>query len=526
MLKKILIANRGEIALRAIRAAKEMGIKTVAVYSEADANAKFVYYADESYLIGPGPATQSYLKMDKIIEVAKKSGAEGIHPGYGFLAQNAKFVRMCDKAGIEFIGPKEKSQELLGDKLGARRSMKKAGIPIVPGALDAVKDDKDALKVAEETGYPVMVKPAGGGGGIGMQVCRSKEELLDAIKKAQRLAASAFSRPEVYIEKYVEKPRHIEIQILADKKGDVIYLGERECSIQRRHQKLIEEAPSPVMYVDPSLRRKMGETAVKVAKVAGYENAGTCEFLYSEKDSAFYFLEVNSRLQVEHPVTELVTGIDIVKEQYKIASGERLSIKQREIRITGHAMECRINAEDPLNNFVPSIGLITSYIEPGGPGVRVDSGIYAGYTIPPFYDSLAVKLLTWGNDRSECIERMKRALGEFVIEGIQTVVPFHKVVMNDKEFIKGNIHTEFIQERNILEKVKVQYNEDEVWRKKRANVLSKIQPRTDEGTASSSKEDKKTVAIATAIASYIQGKPQKDSVSSGWVISDRIKNVR
>jgi acetyl/propionyl-CoA carboxylase alpha subunit len=280
------------------------------------------------------------------------------------------------------------------------------------------------------------------------------------------------------------------------------------------------------MYVNPDLRRRMGETAVKVAKVAGYENAGTCEFLYSEKNSAFYFLEVNSRLQVEHPVTELVTGIDIVKEQYKIASGERLSIKQKELRITGHAMECRINAEDPLNNFVPSIGLITSYIEPGGPGVRVDSGIYAGYTIPPFYDSLAVKLLTWGNDRSECIERMKRALGEFVIEGIQTVIPFHQVMMKDKEFIKGKIHTEFIEERNILEKVKIQHNEDEAWRKDRANILSKIQPKGDENVASSTLGDKKTVAIATAIASYIQGKPQKESTTSGWVISDRIKNVR
>jgi pyruvate carboxylase subunit A len=527
LLKKILVANRGEIALRAIRAAKEMGIKTVAVYSEADTNAKFVYYADEAHLIGPGPATQSYLKMEKIIEVAKKAGAEGIHPGYGFLAQNAKFVRLCDEAGLEFIGPKATAQELLGDKLGARRSMKKAGIPIVPGALDAVQDDKDALQVAEATGYPVMVKPAGGGGGIGMQVCRSKDELLEAIKKAQRLAASAFSRPEVYIEKYVEKPRHIEIQILADKKSNVIYLGERECSIQRRHQKLIEEAPSPVMYVDPDLRRRMGETAVKVAKVAGYENAGTCEFLYSDKDHAFYFLEVNSRLQVEHPVTEMVTGIDIVKEQYKIASGEALSLKQEEIRITGHAIECRINAEDPLNNFVPSIGLITNYIEPGGIGVRVDSGIYAGYTIPPFYDSLAVKLLTWGNSRDECIARMRRALGEFVIEGIQTVIPFHKVVMNDEEFIKGNIHTEFIQDRNILEKVKAQYEEDEVWRKSKVNVLSKIQPRTEEvAHAGGAVADKKTVAIAAAIASYIQSKPQRQLVSSGWVISDRVKNAR
>jgi pyruvate carboxylase subunit A len=528
LLKKILIANRGEIALRVIRAAKEMGIKTVAVYSEADVNAKFVYYADEAHLIGPGPAAQSYLKMDKIIEVANKAGAEGIHPGYGFLAQNAKFVRMCDEAGIEFIGPKAKTQELLGDKLGARRSMKKADIPIVPGALDAVQDDKDALQVAEETGYPVMVKPAGGGGGIGMQVCRSKEELLDAIKKAQRLAASAFSRPEVYIEKYLERPRHIEIQILADKKGNVIYLGERECSIQRRHQKLIEEAPSPVMYMDPELRKRMGETAVKVAKVAGYENAGTCEFLYSDKDHAFYFLEVNSRLQVEHPVTELVTGIDIVKEQYKIASGETLSLKQEEIRITGHAMECRINAEDPLNNFIPSTGLITNYIEPGGIGVRVDSGIYAGYTIPPFYDSLVVKLLTWGNDRNECLERMRRALSEFVIEGIQTVIPFHKVVMNDEEFIKGNIHTEFIQERNILEKVKAQFEEDEVLRKSKANILSKIQPRAEEAQSATDglMIDKKTVALAAAIASYIQSKPQRQPASNGWVISDRLKNSR
>ncbi|MGA2572579.1 MAG: acetyl-CoA carboxylase biotin carboxylase subunit [Candidatus Methanomethylicaceae archaeon] len=525
MLKKILVANRGEIALRAIRACMEMGIKTVAVYSEADAHAKFVYYADEAYLIGPGPAAQSYLKMEKIIEVAKKTGAEGIHPGYGFLAQNAKFVRMCDEAGIEFIGPKANAQELLGDKLGARRSMKKAGIPIVPGALDAVQDDKDALQVAEEAGYPVMVKPAGGGGGIGMQVCRSKDDLLEAIKKAQRLAASAFSRPEVYIEKYVEKPRHIEIQILADKKGDCIYLGERECSIQRRHQKLIEEAPSPVMYLDPGLRKRMGETAVKVAKVAGYENAGTCEFLFSEKEHDFYFLEVNSRLQVEHPVTELVTGIDIVKEQYKIASGEPLSFRQEDIKITGHAMECRINAEDPMNNFVPSIGLITNYIEPGGIGIRIDGGIYAGYTIPPFYDSLAVKLLTWGNNRPECIARMRRALNEFVIEGIQTVIPFHKVMMDDEEFIKGHIHTEFIQDRNILDRVKVRVDEDEVWRKGKANILSRIEAK-QENPSGASVSDKKTVALAAAIASYINGKPQRQPTSNGWVISDRVRNSR
>uniref|UniRef100_A0A7C3J207 Acetyl-CoA carboxylase biotin carboxylase subunit n=1 Tax=Candidatus Methanomethylicus mesodigestus TaxID=1867258 RepID=A0A7C3J207_9CREN len=527
MLKKILVANRGEIALRAIRACKEMGIKTVAVYSEADANAKFVYYADEAYLIGPGPAAQSYLKMEKIIEVAKKTGAEGIHPGYGFLAQNAKFVRMCDEAGIEFIGPKANAQELLGDKLGARRSMKKAGIPIVPGALDAVQDEKDAMAVAEEAGYPVMVKPAGGGGGIGMQVCSSKEQLMEAIKKAQRLAASAFSRPEVYIEKYIEKPRHIEIQIIADKKGNCIYLGERECSIQRRHQKLIEEAPSPVMYIDPDLRRRMGETAVKVAKVAGYENAGTCEFLYSDTLKTFYFLEVNSRLQVEHPVTEMVTGIDIVKEQYRVASGEPLSYKQEDVKITGHAIECRINAEDPLNNFVPSIGLITNYIEPGGPGIRVDGGIYAGYTIPPFYDSLAVKLLTWGRDRNEAIARMSRALDEFVIEGIQTVIPFHKVMMKDEAFIAGHLHTELITERNILDGVKVQAEADAAWRKSKENVLAKLEAKPAEAAqAGATVTDKKTVALAAAIASYIQSKPQRQPVSSGWVVSGRVKSAR
>jgi acetyl/propionyl-CoA carboxylase alpha subunit len=358
-----------------------------------------------------------------------------------------------------------------------------------------------------------------------MQVCRSKDDLLEAIKKAQRLAASAFSRPEVYIEKYVEKPRHIEIQILADKKGDCIYLGERECSIQRRHQKLIEEAPSPVMYIDPDLRKRMGETAVKVAKVAGYENAGTCEFLFSEKEHAFYFLEVNSRLQVEHPVTELVTGIDIVKEQYKIASGEPLSFRQEDIKITGHAMECRINAEDPMNNFVPSIGLITNYIEPGGIGIRIDGGIYAGYTIPPFYDSLAVKLLTWGNNRPECIARMRRALNEFVIEGIQTVIPFHKVMMDDEEFNKGHIHTEFIQDRNILDRVKVRIDEDEVLRKGKANILSRIEPK-QEDPSGASVSDKKTVALAAAIASYINSKPQSQPTSNGWVISDRVRNSR
>jgi pyruvate carboxylase subunit A len=523
MFKKVLVANRGEIALRAIRACKELGIVTVAVYSEADVNAKFVYYADESYPIGPGPAAQSYLQMEKILKVAKDTGAEAIHPGYGFLSQNAKFARACEEAGVEFVGPKEKAQELLGDKLAARKTMKKAGIPIVPGALEAVQDEKDAYLVAEEAGYPVIVKPSGGGGGIGMQICYSKGELYEAVKKAQMLASSAFSRPEVYIEKYIERPRHIEIQIMADKRGVCVYMGERECSIQRRHQKLIEEAPSPVMYTYPELRKKMGETAVKVAKVAGYESAGTCEFLYSEKENAFYFLEVNSRLQVEHPVTELVTGIDIVKEQLHIASGEPLSFNQSGITINGHAMECRINAEDPLNDFVPSTGPITAYIEPGGPGIRIESGVYAGYVMPPFYDSLAAKLLTWGNDRPECISRMRRALGEFIFGGIKTIIPFHKVVMNDEEFNNGHIHTEFIQDRKILEKVKVQFEKDEALRKSKMSVLNN---NTEKDEKALELSDKKTVALAVAIASYINSKPQRQQAAGGWVISDRVRSMR
>ena len=527
-ISKVLVANRGEIAVRVIRACKELGIKTVAVYSDADKNAKFVYYADEAYYLGPSPAKESYLNMEKIIQIAKQCGTEAIHPGYGFLAQNAKFVRLCDENGIIFIGPPAKAQELLGDKIGARKTMSQAGIPIVPGSLDVVQDEKEAMRIAEDIGYPVMVKPAGGGGGIGMQICWSPRELSEAVKKAQALAASAFARPEVYVERYLVKPRHIEIQILADTKGSVIHLGERECSIQRRHQKLIEEAPSPV--VDDELRRKMGETAVKVAKIAGYVSAGTVEFLFSEKDRSFYFLEVNSRVQVEHPVTELITGIDIVKEQLHIASGEPLRYKQEDITWNGHAIECRINAEDPVNDFLPSSGLVTNYIEPGGPGIRVDSGIYAGYTVPVFYDPLVAKLLAWGRDRSESISRMRRALDEFVIEGIKTNIPFHKVVLNDEEFVKGNISTEFIVDRDVIERVVELVKREEVSRKEKLSILTPAQPSPVEAKVFA--VDKKTIAIAAAIAAYMSSRSSKNNRSQNasnnnvnpWVMSARVKS--
>ncbi|MCD6409331.1 MAG: acetyl-CoA carboxylase biotin carboxylase subunit [Candidatus Verstraetearchaeota archaeon] len=524
MFKKILIANRGEIAVRVIRAAKELGIKTVAVYSEADANALFVYLADEAYCIGPGPAKLSYLQMDKLIELAKKTGAEAIHPGYGFLAENAEFVRKCDENGIVFIGPPAKAQELLGDKLGARRTMKEAGIPIVPGALDPIEDEKEAMSFAKDIGFPVIVKPVGGGGGIGMQVCRSTDELAKAIKTAQTLSASAFGRADVYIEKYVEKPRHVEVQILADSKGNVIHLGERECSIQRRHQKLIEIHPSPV--VDDETRKRIGEIACKAAKVAGYVNAGTVEMLYSPKDNEFYFLEVNARIQVEHPVTELVTGVDIVKEGIKIAAGEPLSYKQSDIHWFGAAIECRINAEDPANNFLPSVGTITKYIEPGGPGVRVDSGVYESFTVPPFYDPLIAKLLVWGRTWEEAVIRMRRALDEYVIEGIKTNIPFHKVVMEDEAFIRGELSTEYIADRNIIQRTLDFLKQEEEQKKKKEGIIVKAAPAPKKEAAAPAGvpiTDRKTVAIATAIASYMTKKAERTRTTSGWVLSGRMR---
>lgn len=456
MFKKILVANRGEIAVRVLRACEEMGISTVTVYSDADRTALHVRYADEVYYLGPAPATESYLKIDKIIEIAKKSRAQAIHPGYGFLAENTEFAKACEANKIIFIGPNSKAIELLGDKIASKKTMSSAGIPVIPGSEGAV-GEKDASQIAENIGFPILLKAAGGGGGKGMRVVRGEEELISAMKQAMSEAKSAFGNPTIFIEKFLESPRHIEFQILADNHGNVVHLCERECSVQRRHQKLIEESPAVIMT--PELRTKMGDAAVKAVKASNYTNAGTVEFMI-DKDRKFYFLEMNTRLQVEHPVTELITGIDIVKEQLMIASGEKLSLKQDQIKINGAAIECRISAEDPENNFVPSTGKITELIEPGGPGVRVESGVYEGFEVPIYYDPLIAKLLVWAPTRQEAITRMKRALREYRIRGIKTSIPFHLLVMDNPKFITGDYDTTFIDK--VLGKIEYKKKNYEV----------------------------------------------------------------
>jgi len=451
VVKKILIANRGEIAIRVMRACREMGIASVAVYSEADREALFAKYADEAYCIGPPPATASYLNIQKLIEAAKESRADAIHPGYGFLAENPAFALACEKEGIRFIGPSSEVLELMGEKVRARRKMIQAGVPVVPGTDECVAEFRQARDIAKEIGYPVIIKPSGGGGGIGLTIVANEGELANALKSTQAIATTTFGLCEVYIEKYLSNPRHIEFQILGDSKGNTIHLGERECSIQRRHQKLIEESPS--VAVNPAMRAKMGETAAKAARFVGYEGAGTMEFLFS--DGRFYFLEVNARIQVEHPVTEMVTGIDIVKEQIRIASGLPLSISQEEVEINGWSIECRINAEDPLDDFAPSPGKLKDYRSPGGTGVRVDSGVYTHYSIPPFYDPMISKLVSWGKDRNEAIERMRRALYEYVIVGVKTNIPFHLAVMENPRYVAGELETGFIdKETGLLDDIK------------------------------------------------------------------------
>ena len=451
MINRILVANRGEIAIRVMRACRELGIASIAIYSEADKDALFAKYADEAYFIGPGPATESYLNIKRIIEVAKECRADAIHPGYGFLSENPSFALACEQVGIKFIGPSSRVLELMGNKVAARSEMKKAGVPVVPGTDDCVTDFGEAKTIAREIGYPVIIKPAGGGGGIGMIIVAGEDELVQALESSQAIAKTTFGLPDIYIEKYIQNPRHIEFQIMADSHGNVIHLGERECSIQRRHQKLIEESPSPALT--PKLRAEMGAAAVRAAKWVNYESAGTMEFLYS--DGNYYFLEANTRIQVEHAVTEMVTGIDIVKEQIRIARGEKLSVKQEEVRANGWAIECRINAEDPLNNFAPSPGKLRGYRSPGGIGVRVDSGVFTRYTIPPIYDPMISKLIAWGRDRNEVIARMRRALYEYIILGVKTNIPFHKAVMENPRFISGELGTHFIEsEPTILEDMK------------------------------------------------------------------------
>ncbi len=440
MIKKILVANRGEIAVRVMRACREMGIPSVAVYSEADREALFAKYADEAFLIGPAPASQSYLDIEKIMAAVRQSGADAVHPGYGFLAENPGFAAACEREGVKFIGPSARVLELMGDKAAARREMVRAGVPVVPGTTECIVELEQARLIAGEIGYPVIIKPSGGGGGIGMTIVASEEELPMALESTQAIASTNFGIGDVYIEKYLPDPRHIEFQILADSQGNVIHLGERECSIQRRHQKLIEESPSPAL--DAKLRDTMGEVAVNAAHCVGYEGAGTVEFLW--QDGKFYFLEVNARLQVEHPVTEMVTGIDIVQEQIRIASGLPLRFGQDDVRMSGSAIECRINAEDPLHGFAPTPGKIRAYHPPGGVGTRVDSGVYGSYTIPAFYDPLIAKLIVWGRDRDEAIGRMRRALFEYSIIGVKSNIPFHQAVMANQRFAAGELGTHFI----------------------------------------------------------------------------------
>ncbi len=446
MFKRILIANRGEIAVRIIRTCKEMGIKTIAVFSDADKDSLHVKYADDAVNIGPPLSYKSYLNVENIIQAAKKFKADAVHPGYGFLSENAGFAQACQDSGITFIGPSAEVIEKAGNKSAARQILIKLGVPVVPGSDDVIPSADKACEVAEKVGFPVILKASGGGGGRGMRIANSQKELIDAFSMASGEAQASFGNPDIYLEKYIEKPRHIEIQLLGDMSGNFVHLLERECSIQMRYQKLIEEAPSS--FVDEKFRKILGETAIKVARAIGYFNAGTMEFLV-DKDKNFYFMEVNARVQVEHPVTEFITGIDIVKQQILIATGKKLELKQEEINANGWSMECRINASDPQDNFMPSPGEIESVIFPGGPGVRVDTHIHDKYMVGPFYDSLIAKLVVWAKDRPSAIKRMERALDEFEIKGIQTTIPFFKKIFKNRDFQTGDIDTHFLESSKL-----------------------------------------------------------------------------
>ena len=442
MIKKVLIANRGEIAVRIIRACREMGIETVAVYSEADREALHTQLADESVCIGPAPSSQSYLSMENIISATIVSGADAVHPGFGFLSENSRFAELCEQCHITFIGPPSHVIASLGNKQAAKNTMAAAGVPVIPGSEKAIYTAEAGFEEAEKIGYPVIIKAALGGGGKGMRTADSPEDFAESFCTAQKEAQMAFGDNTMYVEHFVRKPRHIEFQILADRKGNVIHLGERDCSVQRNHQKMIEESPCEI--ISDKLRKKMGEAAVKAAKACGYVNAGTIEFLL-DRDGSFYFMEMNTRIQVEHPVTEWVTGVDLVKEQIRIASGQPLSYRQKDIHITGHAIECRINAENPEKGFRPSPGTITDMYFPGGKGIRIDSAVYSGYTVQPYYDSMIAKLIVWAKNRDEAIRKMQSALGEIIIEGIDTNVDYQYEILNHPDFLTGNTDVEFIE---------------------------------------------------------------------------------
>jgi len=485
--EKLLIANRGEIAIRVMRACRELDIETVAIYSSADKNALHVKYADEAFHVGDAHPSKSYLNMERIVDIAKKSGAEAVHPGYGFLAENYRFAKLCHDENVIFVGPHWKTIKAMGSKIGSKQMMQNAGVPVIPGTEGGIKNIDDAKKVAYEIGYPVIVKASAGGGGIGMQIVQDEKALEDAITASMRIAQSAFGDATVFIEKYLVKPRHIEFQVLADNQGNAVHLYDRECSIQRRHQKLIEEAPSPIMT--PELRERMSKSALKVAEASDYTNAGSVEFLYSQGN--YYFMEMNTRLQVEHTITEFITGIDLVKQQIAVAAGESLPFCQDDISIRGHAIECRVNAEDPLNNFAADPGKIIRYRSPGGPGIRVDSGIHMGYTIPANYDSMIAKLCAWDSTRAEVIKRMRRAISEYIILGIKTTLPLHYAIMNNQQFVNGNTHTHFLQEEHIFDTLE-RYTRDE---ENRMQTL-----------AGSFGQGKKIAAITVAVNQYLQQK--------------------
>ena len=459
MFKKILIANRGEIAVRVIRACQDLGISAVAVFSEVDRAALHVLRADEAYLIGPAAASESYLNIDRIVEVAKRSQAEAIHPGYGFLSENPRFARACEKAGIKFIGPQAAAMEAMGSKTRARQNMEKAGVPFVPGTAHGLRSLKEAEEVAGKLGFPVMLKAAAGGGGKGMRLVENAADLALAFDGARSEAQRAFGDDEVYLEKAITNPRHIEMQVLADEHGNTVYLGERDCSLQRRHQKVVEEAPSPA--VDGEMRRRMGEIAVRAAQAVGYTNAGTIEFLANGKGE-FYFLEMNTRLQVEHPVTEFVTGLDLVQLQIRIAAGEKLPFAQADVQRRGHAIECRVYAEDPENNYFPSPGKITSLVEPSGPGIRVDSGVYPGWNVPLDYDPLLAKLIAYGDTREQAIARLRRALREYVVEGIKTNLPLFRRILQNPEFLSGDVDTGLLGRMSLQAAVTAEPQQEEL----------------------------------------------------------------
>lgn len=448
MIKKLLIANRGEIAVRIIRACREMGIESVAVYSEADREALHVQLADEAYCIGPTASKDSYLNFTNIISVATLTGCDAIHPGYGFLAENADFAELCRECNIIFVGPTPEAITKMGTKDIARETMREAGVPIVPGSQGIIHDVDEAVELAREIGYPVIIKATAGGGGKGIRVAKNEQELISGINITQQEALTAFGNPGVYIEKYIEDFRHVEIQILADSYGNTIHLGERDCSIQRRLQKLLEESPSPAL--DGEMRAEMGSAAVKAARAVAYTGAGTIEFIYDYRNRKYYFMEMNTRIQVEHPVTEAVTGIDLVKEQIKVASGEKLSLSQEDVTFNGWAIECRINAENPEKKFMPSPGKIHMYLPPGGLGVRVDSAAYPGYTIPPYYDSMIAKVIVYGANRDEAIAKMKRALSEFIVEGVHTTIPFHLKLLDNEKFVSGQFNTKFLELNDVM----------------------------------------------------------------------------